>query len=358
VQSRPFPEGRGRGVHPPLPPSPTDLIEDLLNSSNGQPAYKRLRNFSGNLPVPLGEEGFESWTAHIQETLMTWQIPDEKKRQRLLDVLREPAFGVIQTSKLQNPGITTQQCLQTLQDVFGQPSHGGRAYYELLSTFQHKGEAASSYLLCLERVLQRVVVQGAISPTKVDHVRLWQVQIGARYNLALIRLLNLADRKTNHPGFSKLVKEMREEEKILHLWDAMWVREEVFSHQGPVSRVTAVTPQEEGPSEFEEESSQPGLYGAGPAPPSPCWCSPAPLHRPLPACALLSAPSALAPRHWSQDGDQGAGHLSRGRATHAALNSLPKLGKQPSAQNNCPPLRYVLLIMTLFQEAKLLLTSI
>lgn len=62
-------------------------------------------------------------------------------------VLSEPAFRVIQTAKLQNSDITTQQHLQTLQDVFGRPSQSGGVYYELLSTFQHKEE----------QVLQRVV---------------------------------------------------------------------------------------------------------------------------------------------------------------------------------------------------------
>lgn len=71
------------------------VIREVTSSSNDQAAYKRLRNFSGNFLVPAGEEGFEAWATHIQETLLTWQIPDEEKCRHLLDVLREPVFGVI-----------------------------------------------------------------------------------------------------------------------------------------------------------------------------------------------------------------------------------------------------------------------
>lgn len=52
-------------------------------------------------------------------------------------------------------------------------------------------ETTSSYLLCLEQVLQQVVKQGALTPVETDQTRLCQVQVGARYSLAL-RDLNLS----------------------------------------------------------------------------------------------------------------------------------------------------------------------
>uniref|UniRef100_A0A7M4FXE7 Multiple inositol polyphosphate phosphatase 1 n=1 Tax=Crocodylus porosus TaxID=8502 RepID=A0A7M4FXE7_CROPO len=42
--------------------------------------------------------------------------------------------------------------------------------------------------------------------------------------------------------------------------------------------------------------------------------------------------------HWSQDRCPAPMSLSRGRAAHATLNSLLKLGNCPSVQNNCPSL--------------------
>lgn len=119
--------------------------------------------------------------------------------------MREPAFGVIQTGKLQNPDTTMQQCLQMLQNVFRRPSQSGGAYYELFSTFQQKREPALAYLLHLEQVLQRVIAQGAISSSEINSIRLCQVQIGAWYSVTLIRDLNLAGRKSNPPGFSQLM---------------------------------------------------------------------------------------------------------------------------------------------------------
>lgn len=92
----------------------------------------------------------------------------------------------------------------------------GGAYYKLLGIFQCRGEAVSSYLLCLEQVLQCVASQGALHVVENDHVRFQQVQIGAQYHLSLIQDLHLAGRKDNPPGFSQLMKEVREEEEILH----------------------------------------------------------------------------------------------------------------------------------------------
>lgn len=150
-QVSPEPGGVGATVPPGVAPewvtALQKVIREVANSSNDRAAYKRLRSFSGNLPVPTGEEGFNSCLSHIQETLLTWQIPDEEKWCRLLDVLREPAFEVVRTAKLQNPAITTQQCLKTLQDVFRWPSRSGGPYYEMLSTFQQKGKMVSSYIL-------------------------------------------------------------------------------------------------------------------------------------------------------------------------------------------------------------------
>lgn len=145
---------------------------------------------------------------------MTWPIPDGEICHCLLDVLREPTFRVIRMTKLENPGISTQQCLQILQDAFGRPSQRGSAFYELLSTFKQKGETASSYLLHLEQVLQCVVVQGALIELEANHVRLRQVQTGARYSLTLFWDLNLGGRKHDPPEFPQLVKEVKEEEEI------------------------------------------------------------------------------------------------------------------------------------------------
>lgn len=86
--------------------------------------------------------------------------------------------------------------------------------------FFNTGETASSYLLHFEHLLQRVVTQGALSPGEAKHVRLCQVQIGARYSLTLIRDLNQLGQKSNPPGFSLLVQEVRDEE-ILHLRDTI-----------------------------------------------------------------------------------------------------------------------------------------
>lgn len=98
------------------------VIREVANSFNDRAAYKRLRSLSGSTPAPLGEEEFKALLAHIQETLLTWQIPDDEKHHCLFEVLREPMFGIVRTAKQQNPGITTLQYLQVFQDMYGWPS--------------------------------------------------------------------------------------------------------------------------------------------------------------------------------------------------------------------------------------------
>lgn len=105
--------------------------------------------------------------------------------------------------------------------MFGQLYSRGGTNYELLGTFQCKEETASSYL-CLEKVLQWVVKQGAFTATEADHSQLCQIQIRAHYSLTLIQDLNLSGQKNNPPGFSQLAQEMREEEEILQLHESMW----------------------------------------------------------------------------------------------------------------------------------------
>lgn len=46
-----------------------EIIREVASSLNDQATYKILRTFSRNLPVPVGEEDFESWAAHTQETV-------------------------------------------------------------------------------------------------------------------------------------------------------------------------------------------------------------------------------------------------------------------------------------------------
>lgn len=116
----------------------------------------------------LGRKVFRSGL-HTSRRLGPHGNSEKRVRHRLLDVLKEPAFGVIRTAKLQNPRISVQQCLQSLRDVFRWSTSYWGTYYKLIGTFQQKGEAASLYLLHLEWVVQQAVEQGARNPAKADH---------------------------------------------------------------------------------------------------------------------------------------------------------------------------------------------
>lgn len=63
-------------------------------------------------------------------------------------------------------------------------------------------------------MLKRVVVKGGLCVAESNYMR-W-IQIGAWYSLTLVRDLNLAGHKNDPPGLSQVIREVREEEEILH----------------------------------------------------------------------------------------------------------------------------------------------
>lgn len=55
------------------------LLEQML--------YQELRIFSGNTVSTPGLLAFDSWFEHTTEMLQMWQLPEVKKRQRLMECL-------------------------------------------------------------------------------------------------------------------------------------------------------------------------------------------------------------------------------------------------------------------------------
>lgn len=106
----------------------------------------------------------------MQETLLTRQVTEEQEQRCLMDTLSEPAFGAVRTTKLQNLSITAEQCLTALQDVLGQSTQSGSTYFEVHNSFQRKGKAVSSYVLCLEQILQTDA--GGFTQEEANQVRL------------------------------------------------------------------------------------------------------------------------------------------------------------------------------------------
>ncbi|CAM5082570.1 unnamed protein product, partial [Eretmochelys imbricata] len=209
--------------------------------------YRKLRLFSGG-PTPIpGEEAFEPWLEHTTEMLQEWAVPDAEKRRRLVECLRGPALDVIRTLKLSNPGVKVKDCLEALDHAFGRTEGSEDVYCKFLNARQQKGEKVSAYIQRLEKLLQRAIMRGAVAVEQMDRTRLAQIVRGIQYQNPILLQLRLRERQDNPPGYSRLIKEVREEEERQAAGE-VW---EVQPHQATATtsirtpKALMVNPQEE-----------------------------------------------------------------------------------------------------------------
>ncbi|XP_037744095.1 paraneoplastic antigen Ma1 homolog [Chelonia mydas] len=222
------------------------LEKDVQPHPESRP-YHTLRLFSGG-PTPItGEEGFEPWLEHTTEMLQEWAIPDAEKRRCLVECLRGPALDVIHTLKLSNPGVQVKDCLEALDHAFGRTKGLEDIYCKFLNARQQKGEKVSAYIQRLEKLLQRAIMRGAVAVEQMDWIRLAQIVRGVQYQNPILLHLRLRAQQENPPCYSRLIKEVREEEERQAAGE-VW---EVQSHQeaGTASmqmpKALMVNPQEE-----------------------------------------------------------------------------------------------------------------
>ncbi|XP_069802797.1 paraneoplastic antigen Ma1 homolog [Dendropsophus ebraccatus] len=222
-----------RRPHRRLPPTPsratseeTSATADILVATmeklvsqfaKMQPegSYRRLRTFSGVLPTPAGEEGYDIWRDATLQYLEEWQCTDAAKKQRIVESLKGPAMEVVQAAWRSKPHATSQDYMAALEDAFGSPEDGVDLLYKLRTTYQDPGEKMSDYLYRLDKLIHRVVSKGGISSAEVDKCRLDQVLRGALTHDPIAQRLRCCDKEKIPHSFPKLLKEVRHEEAIL-----------------------------------------------------------------------------------------------------------------------------------------------
>uniref|UniRef100_A0A8C3F9R4 Paraneoplastic antigen Ma1 n=1 Tax=Chrysemys picta bellii TaxID=8478 RepID=A0A8C3F9R4_CHRPI len=213
------------GLDPGVPhretaPSPDEWVkalgqalEKVMPPHPESSPYHKLRLFSGG-PTPIpGEEAFETWLEHTTEMLQEWVVPDAEKRRRLVECLRGPALDVIRTLKLSNPGVKVKDCLEALDHAFGKTEGSDDVYCKFLNARQQKGEKVSAYIQRLEKLLQKAIMRGAVAVGQMDRTRLAQIVRGIQYQNPILLHLRLRERQDNPPSYSRLIKEVREEEE-------------------------------------------------------------------------------------------------------------------------------------------------
>ncbi|XP_039597120.1 paraneoplastic antigen Ma2 homolog [Polypterus senegalus] len=192
------------------------LVETFVRSYSSpiNYGYRKLRFFSGNLPVPSGEEAFETWIDQATQALGEWEAPDPIKRQRIVESLRAPASDIIRNLKRDKPDCTAAEYLEALREISGCVKSSEELKYLFEHTYQKEGEKLSTFVTCLDKILHQVILKDGLTPETASQMLLRQILRGA-LPLDPI-LLKLRVRGQDEPlTYSRLMKTIREEEVLV-----------------------------------------------------------------------------------------------------------------------------------------------
>uniref|UniRef100_A0A8C5QFR0 CCHC-type domain-containing protein n=1 Tax=Leptobrachium leishanense TaxID=445787 RepID=A0A8C5QFR0_9ANUR len=172
--------------------------------------YRRLRNFTGNVPTPAGEETFEEWVEQAMQALNEWDIPEAQKKQRITESLKGPASEAVRNLKLSKQDCTALDYLNILQEVFGRTEKTAELMYQYEHTYQQKGEKMTEYMRRLDKILHQILLKKGAEPTTIDKIRMQQILRGAQ------TLDPLRTREGNRElKYLELIRAVREEEALL-----------------------------------------------------------------------------------------------------------------------------------------------
>ena len=175
--------------------------------------YRRLRTFSGIIPVPNGELAFDNWIQYADQLVQEPLLTEEVKRSRLVECLAPPALALHRKAvrELGSSAIASA-ILKQLTHAFGIACEADDLFSIFRETFQSIGETPSAYLLRLEEHLDRAVRFGGIDVSRADELRLSQFIRGSIYEDGLVGALQLRQHKSKPPGLVSLLQEVRIEE--------------------------------------------------------------------------------------------------------------------------------------------------
>ncbi|XP_063800283.1 paraneoplastic antigen Ma1 homolog [Pseudophryne corroboree] len=159
-----------------------DKMVSQLERWHYEGGYRRLRMFSGIIPVPVGEETYDTWRETAVQHSEEWQCPEHVKRQRIVESLRGPAMGVIQATRRSKPTATLKDYIEALDFSFGTLEDVGDLMARLHRTYQEPGETLTQYIYRVDRLIYKIVDKGGITKASVDESRMRQVLKGALTN--------------------------------------------------------------------------------------------------------------------------------------------------------------------------------
>ncbi|XP_053321812.1 uncharacterized protein LOC128494822 [Spea bombifrons] len=170
----------------------TQLSKSVVQASN-EHNYKRLKTFSGIMPVPAGEEGFVLWKSNVTQALNEWTCTEESKRLRLIEGLRSSASELIKYHLLRFPNSPADDLLKVLDHTYGEESEEEELRLQYAATVQQEKETLTSYLIRLELMLGKLFEKAVITSDQFDEYRRRQILRGTLPNdpiaTALVSLL-------------------------------------------------------------------------------------------------------------------------------------------------------------------------
>ncbi|XP_063797914.1 paraneoplastic antigen Ma1 homolog [Pseudophryne corroboree] len=134
--------------------------------------YRRLRIFSGVIPVPTGEESYDVWREAAVQHSEEWRCPEHIKKQRIVESLRGPAMGIIHATRRSNSHATLKDYFEALDYSFGMIEDVGDLLSRLNQTYQEPNETLTSYIYRLDKILYKLLDKGGINPPEIDAKRL------------------------------------------------------------------------------------------------------------------------------------------------------------------------------------------
>lgn len=191
-----------------------DILQMTSKPTHGDNSlYRRLRTFSGVMPIPLGEEQLENWVEQARLMIEECDRPEREKKMRIMESVKGPALEILQAVRFNNPSATSRDYIDILETTFGNPESGEELYFAFRMMCQHPNEKLSEFLRRLERVLNKVVQKGGLQLSTADKARLDQLIKGAIRSDLIILNLGLRDRRDSPPTFLELLNKIRLEEE-------------------------------------------------------------------------------------------------------------------------------------------------
>lgn len=94
-------------------------MSEKTHKPQAEGGYRRLRLFSGNLPVPPNEEPLDHWSEQAWLMVEESDCSDKEKRCRIMESLKGPALEIAKSVRDADTEASPTEYLEALESAFG-----------------------------------------------------------------------------------------------------------------------------------------------------------------------------------------------------------------------------------------------